>query len=34
MRVIVSYRVRDTYSIPDRLWHKVMALCRNREEEA
>jgi hypothetical protein len=34
MRIVISYHVRDTYTIPDEKWQEAMALYRNDEDDA
>jgi hypothetical protein len=34
MKIIVSYRARDIYHIPDKEWQEAMALCGNDIEDA
>jgi hypothetical protein len=34
MRIVISYHVRDIYTIPDEKWQEAMALYRNDEDDA
>jgi hypothetical protein len=34
MRIVISYHVRDTYTIPDEKWQEAMALYSNDEDDA
>jgi hypothetical protein len=34
MHIVISYYVRDTYTIPDEKWQEAMALYRNDEDDA